>query len=401
MNVKTSKVNALKLRGIVPFNINFALLILLSAGILMHILLIGISNGGTLMAIALFSVIIGGGIARRIHPLAEAYFETIVICFLLYNCYYFYVDLNILPLVGLVAIFVQRVTMFTFNFRYISLIWSIVLYILPLAVASLVVIDISPRYQIPLPNTYEMKLAGVGMLLISTSISFQTVFWFRKTIKNIEKRESKVKGSYKQVLELNQILSHNLRTPLANALGQLEIAERTDNYKKYVHQVKKALVEVTVQTSSVNNAKKAFEGTNNVNEFLLKWKEVYKHELVQFQFLENKIKYEMSEEVAIALAVSFDIFVKNSFEASANEVIIKVKEKASTLKIELLDNGKGASPHIIEMFGKPMTSLKEHGTGIGTYLAQRLLLSAGVHVSFSNRENTSGFKVGIEVSQMI
>ena len=89
MNVKTSKVNALKLQGIVPFNINFALLILLSAGILMHILLIGISNGGTLMAIALFSVIIGGGIARRIHPLAEAYFETIVICFLLYNCYYF------------------------------------------------------------------------------------------------------------------------------------------------------------------------------------------------------------------------------------------------------------------------------------------------------------------------
>ena len=97
----------------------------------------------------------------------------------------------------------------------------------------------------------------------------------------------------------------------------------------------------------------------------------------------------------------FPIFVKNSFEASANEVIIKVEEKASTLKIELLDNGKGASPHIIEMFGKPMTSLKEHGTGIGTYLAQRLLLSAGVHVSFSNRENTLGFKVGIEVSQMI
>ena len=96
-----------------------------------------------------------------------------------------------------------------------------------MASAFLVVIDYSPSYQIPLPNHYEMKIAGFGMILISTAISIHTVRWFRKTIINIEQREKRVNSSYKQVLELNQILNHNLRTPLATALGQLEIAERS------------------------------------------------------------------------------------------------------------------------------------------------------------------------------
>ena len=67
-----------------------------------------ISKGGQLMAIALFTVIIGGELSKRIHPFIEAYFENIVIYFLLYNSYYFYNDIGPLPLVGLAAIFVQR-----------------------------------------------------------------------------------------------------------------------------------------------------------------------------------------------------------------------------------------------------------------------------------------------------
>ncbi len=39
-----------------------------------------------------------------------------------------------------------------------------------------------------------------------------------------------------------------------------------------------------------------------------------------------------------------------------------------------------------------MASNKEHGTGIGTYLAQRLLISAGAHIKFSNRKNALGLK---------
>ena len=58
-----------------------------------------------------------------------------------------------------------------------------------------------------MPNPYEMKIAGFGMILISTAISIHTVRWFRKTIINIEQREKRVNSSYKQVLELNQILT--------------------------------------------------------------------------------------------------------------------------------------------------------------------------------------------------
>lgn len=376
---------------------NFVLLMTLALFILLGMLYLGISKGGQLMALALFTVIIGGELCKRIHPFIEAYFENIVICFLLYNSYYFYNDIDPLPLVGLAAIFVQRVTLFTFTFRHINFIWSIILYTLPVASAFLVVIDYSPSYQIPLPNPYEMKIAGFGMILISTAISIHTVRWFRKTIINIEQREKRVNSSYKQVLELNQILNHNLRTPLATAIGQLEIAERSNNGRKYVIQAKEALSQVTIQTSSVNNAKKAFEATANINEFLIKWKKIYDHDFVKLEIPEDQNKYELTEEVAIALAVSFDIFAKNSKEAGATELLIKVKKSAKNLQIELIDNGSGAPSEIIQKFGKPMASNKEHGTGIGTYLAQRLLISAGAHIRFSNRKNRSGFKVSIEV----
>ena len=147
----------------------------------------------------------------------------------------------------------------------------------------------------------------------------------------------------------------------------------------------------------MNNAKKAFEATANINEFLIKWRKIYHHDFVRLEIPQGQNQYEMTEELAIALAVSFDIFAKNSKEAGATELLIKVKKSIKNLYIELIDNGSGAPSEIIQKFGKPMSSNKEHGTGIGTYLAQRLLISAGAHIKFSNRKERSGFKVSIEV----
>ena len=129
---------------------------------------------------------------------------------------------------------------------------------------------------------------------------------------------------------------------MATALGQLEIAERSTNSRKYVIQAKEALSQVTIQTSSVNNAKKAFEATGNINEFLIKWKKIYDHDFVRLEIPQGQNQYELTDEVAIALAVSFDIFAKNSKEAGAAELLIKVKKSAKNLQIELKDNGSGA-----------------------------------------------------------
>ena len=377
--------------------LNFISILTLSLIILSVMLYSGISDGGVLMAIALMGVIIGSFLTRLIHPLLEAYFENIVICFLLYNCYFFYSAHEVLPLAGLVAIFVQRVTLFTFEFRKINFLWSIGLYAFPLMSAFMVVIDISPTYVLPLPSVIEMQLAGTGMILISTAISIHTVQWFRKTIINIEQREKRVNSSYKQVLELNQILNHNLRTPLATAIGQLEIAERKQNDKKYIVQAKEALAQVNIQTASVNNARKAFEGTADINEFLFKWKKIYKHDFVDFEFHNNYKPYNLTEEIAISLAVCFDIFAQNSIEAGAKEIKIRVESDSKELKIEIIDDGTGAPEETIQMIGKPISSEKKHGAGIGTYLAQRLLLSAGGAIKFSNREIGTGFKINIVI----
>ena len=105
----------------------------------------------------------------------------------------------------------------------------------------------------------------------------------------------------------------------------------------------------------------------------------------------------MTEEIAISLAVCFDIFAHNSIEAGAKEIKIRVESDSKELKIEIIDDGTGAPEETIQMIGKPISSEKKHGAGIGTYLAQRLLLSAGGAIKYSNREIGTGFKINIVI----
>jgi nitrogen-specific signal transduction histidine kinase len=132
--------------------------------------------------------------------------------------------------------------------------------------------------------------------------------------------------------------------------------------------------------------------------FLENWKEIFQYDMVKLNLNGNKDEYKLTEQVAIALAVSLDIFGQNSLEANADVLEIDIKSKSNRLSIKFLDNGDGAKKETLEMLGKPMSSGKKHGAGLGTYLAKRLLLSAGAtKLKFANRSNNGGFKVQIEI----
>ena len=161
---------------------------------------------------------------------------------------------------------------------------------------------------------------------------------------------------------------------------------------------KEALSQVVTQTSSVNNAKKAFSQSESVLGFLENWKEIFQYDMVKLNLNGNKDEYKLTEQVAIALAVSLDIFGQNSLEANANVIVIDIKSTSNRLHMKFRDDGDGAKKETLEMLGKPMSSDKKHGAGLGTYLAKRLLLSAGAtKLKFANRSNNGGFKVQIEI----
>lgn len=285
--------------------------------------------------------------------------------------------------------------MHSFTFRKANKFWSICLHLLPISTAIMAIFGIGPNYSIPIPTQGELQIIGATTIAAFAALFIQTISGFTKTLNFIENSKIEVANSYQQVLELHQILNHNLRTPLATALGQLEILLRTIDANENVAKAKLALDQAILQTSSVNNAKKAFSESKTISKFLESWRIIYAYDLVKFKFDRNTNSYEFTEGVAIALAVSLGIFSQNAVEAGATEILIRVDTQSKKLKIHILDDGSGATKEVLENLGKRVTSSKKHGTGLGTYLAQRILGSVGAKVEFSNRKNHAGFNVTI------
>ena len=357
----------------------------------------GISRGGLLLSICLLSATLINPIAKKFGPVFEAYVDIGIICFFAYNCYYFYREISIILLLGLTAMSVIRIVMHSFMFRKESRIWSLGLHLLPLSTAALFILNVKPSYSIPLPTTLELMIIGTTSVVAFAVLFMQTIYAYVNTLNFIETSKEDISNSYTQVLELNQILNHNLRTPLATALGQLEIAGTYIKDNKNILKAKEALNQVVTQTSSVNSAKKAFSQSESVLGFLENWKEIFQYDMVKLHLNGNKDEYKLTEQVAIALAVSLDIFGQNSLEANANVLVIDIKSTSNQLHIKFLDDGDGAKKETLEMLGKPISSDKKHGAGLGTYLAKRLLLSAGAKVNFANRSKKKGFEVHIKL----
>ena len=103
--------------------------------------------------------------------------------------------------------------MHSFTFRKANKFWSICLHLLPISTAIMAIFGIGPNYSIPIPTQGELQIIGATTIAAFAALFIQTISGFTKTLNFIENSKIEVANSYQQVLELHQILNHNLRTP--------------------------------------------------------------------------------------------------------------------------------------------------------------------------------------------
>lgn len=337
---------------------------------------------------------IAGIIMKRIAPEFEGLVDTILLSF--YTWYYYFVSdaVGLLLPAVLMAVIFLRIGIHSVELRGKPTFLQYSLYYAPVIAILLIGFDVQPWFKWPLPAEKELIFLSSTLFLIALMVVYQTHQGYITTIIQLEDKEKELSARYAQVLELNQILNHNLRTPLATAIGQLEIAKLKSKDNAYIEKSRQALEKVLEQTQSVNNAKKACAKSSNISEFLEEWKISYKYPQVHIILDEEVNMLELEEQSLIALAVSLDIFTINSLEAEAEHIQIQASRIENQLLIKHIDNGPGVTEETLKMFGKPINSQK--GSGLGTYLAQRLLSSAGAtSIQFSNRINHQGFEVSI------
>ncbi len=356
--------------------------------------LLEVSDGFYYLLGQIFLLPFTGLILNRKAPRLEAFVDIKLLSFYFW---YYYFAINVTGFY-LTAIFFStillRIGVHSASLRGETIFLRCSLYFGPVIAFFLIAFDIQPWFEWPLPAEKELKFSSSVVFVLMLLFSFRTSEGYITTINQLEDKENELSVRYTQVLELNQILNHNIRTPLATAIGQLEIAKLKNKDNVHIEKSRQALEVVLEQTQSVNNAKKAFARSSNITEFFENWKTIYNYPMVELIVGKEVDSLIINEQSMIAIAVSLDIFTINSFEAEATNIQIHVSRNENQILIRHVDNGLGVSNEILEMFGKPINSQK--GSGLGTYLAQRLLRSAGaINVQFANRTGHQGFEVSI------
>lgn len=89
--------------------------------------------------------------------------------------------------------------------------------------------------------------------------------------------------------------------------------------------------------------------------------------------------------------------VANAIEFARTEVEIDAKWSREGLSLEILDDGPGFPPDVLDRLGEPyVTSRPERGgMGLGVFISKTLLERTGATLSFANRRRARGARVAI------
>ena len=80
---------------------------------------------------------------------------------------------------------------------------------------------------------------------------------------------------------------------------------------------------------------------------------------------------EYSQVVLNLFTNTRDAFVQNAI--NNRKILIKIDETAKEILAEFIDNAGGIEPSLLKKIFEPYFTTKHHGTGLGLYMAKKIL----------------------------
>jgi signal transduction histidine kinase len=124
-------------------------------------------------------------------------------------------------------------------------------------------------------------------------------------------------------------------------------------------------------------------------------------ELTRYQLPpETELDVQIPEELvcflpADSLRQSLLNLILNASEAfpqGRGRIVVRAGREDETLRLEVVDDGPGFSPEVLEQAARPFFSTREHGTGLGLSMVSRFARDLGGRLALENAEN-GGAKV--------
>jgi len=96
------------------------------------------------------------------------------------------------------------------------------------------------------------------------------------------------------------------------------------------------------------------------------------------------------------LELVFENIFKNSKEAGADRIEVKIAEKKASVLVEIKDNGIGIKKEEEEKIFLPFFSGKENGKGLGLFFVKKALLSMGGNIKAVSEQGGAKFLVNLK-----
>lgn len=222
---------------------------------------------------------------------------------------------------------------------------------------------------------YDQYPIAIALIMSITLFMFYGIEFMvttlRRRLQKIRHEQQVLNQNMKLVKNLNSLISHNLRTPVADLLGQVQIASLRDPENPRLQKIQGSAEIVLEQLNVLISAKKAIKKAASLEEYIQEWAGKYD----QVNLVEAKCQMPLpSEEMLSVLYTCLCVFTDNSLQHNSDRVDIFLRN--NTLIHQ--DYGSGMDEERLALFGQPLASGRSTGNGLGVHFATQLLEQVGV-----------------------
>ncbi len=235
-----------------------------------------------------------------------------------------------------------------------------------------------PTLSIPaLARRFEIEKVDLSM---GDSIATLYILKDTEKIKEEVRREEEKKRLI-SLGELASFLSHEVKNALSVILALLKTG-KTEEIKSEVEELSRMVDQFLKEARPVNPVLQSFTLDES---FFSRWN-------LQVSGA-AKVK---ADPYILQLIV--ENLIKNSLQAGASQITIKIKEEGKFALLEYRDNGEGIDESEKEAIFLPFYSGRKGGTGLGLSFAKKALLAMGGDIWAESSEGGAKFLIKIPLS---
>lgn len=201
---------------------------------------------------------------------------------------------------------------------------------------------------------------------------------------------TKIESTTKEDETLYQVV-HEIKNPLSVCSGYLEMLDTSDEEKlnKYLPIIKKEMNRALTIMNDFLNIRK-IDVNKEIMDLTLLIDDV---KVTMGNVLKNNIEMDViitNDEIYIdgdydKLKQVLINLIKNSYEANATKIELKIKKATNKIELVISDNGKGISESDLNKIGSIYFTTKETGNGLGVNLSKEILKKHNATIKYESK----------------